>query len=944
MTTHLTPQDAETSSAGGLSFSLKHTNVSQPSVIEHKASLQSITASEDYYSLESASNHSAEAVHDPRAGSTNTLNRYQTPPSRFQSRDHLPQQHHQNASQEEVRKTPMRGQGRRRQSAGESSRVNPIAGTALSGTAAAALTREGGIRRKPVPSTVMEGQEDWPKSEDDISPTRAQSSAAKDINREANAPTPGVDDTPYIRFALDQLTRDEEVRGSRRYPGPSDAPVGAYGYLAREAAPVQSNAERDTFQQPRPIAAREEDRRPQALPGAWPLEQQQEQRQRMFDEPPPRNPKRVVEPSPPFRQLQQQQSNPEPGVFLPVASEGTSQPPLRFLPGILRPLRLGLFLALLLAYLICLLFCAIWCIAHPGLWDYGTFGDGRYFIFQYLPTLLGMILLLWLIQIEVAVYRIAPFIAMSTPLGSVREAGAHLPLYPHGFLLPFAGHFRAKQPMIGSFMIVAWLQIWTIPLLGSSFNVYFFGAPNTGVWRWVATQGAMWAVIGLYILLFISLVLLAVYLARRTTGLKWDPRSLADIAVLLERSNALSESDAEGRFEDSIPQLGYWRTSNRANEVFHTYGIAEKEGRSYSVEDGRIREKSSPVVAPPVSRFSDHAETGSQRHSREKMLPRAGDDEESNGLLGRHNRALPWFLRPSVALLWPIIAIVLLLAFFIVSYIPQTRVSMGFNPDVPAPVNDNGFSGTNFLYSFIPSILAMLVFLFWLDIDFAYRRLEPYAQLSVQDGEGQVAERSLLLSYTAELPGMVTASALANGHWRIAALSFTTLLAAAIPVIAGGVFWAQFYVTKQTVQISAHMPAYYALSVFGALFALAFLLVFPSHAMRKARVPNKATSFADILQLFHQSRILDDVAFHSPATKTDLVTRLLSAPPGAQVSGQLPDAAASKVSLADSVRGFGRARQRALGGLGVMEVSRYAIGRYVGRDGREYDGIDRVRK
>lgn len=45
------------------------------------------------------------------------------------------------------------------------------------------------------------------------------SSAAKEISREENAPTPGVDDTPYIHFALDQLTRDEEVRGSRAYPG-----------------------------------------------------------------------------------------------------------------------------------------------------------------------------------------------------------------------------------------------------------------------------------------------------------------------------------------------------------------------------------------------------------------------------------------------------------------------------------------------------------------------------------------------------------------------------------------------------------------------------------------------------------------------------------------------------------------------------------------------------
>jgi hypothetical protein len=39
------------------------------------------------------------------------------------------------------------------------------------------------------------------------------------MDNNSPATTPGMDDTPYIRFAIDQLTRDEEVRGSRRYPG-----------------------------------------------------------------------------------------------------------------------------------------------------------------------------------------------------------------------------------------------------------------------------------------------------------------------------------------------------------------------------------------------------------------------------------------------------------------------------------------------------------------------------------------------------------------------------------------------------------------------------------------------------------------------------------------------------------------------------------------------------
>ena len=40
--------------------------------------------------------------------------------------------------------------------------------------------------------------------------------ARRAADAELSPPTPGVDDTPYIRFAIDQLTRDEELLGARR--------------------------------------------------------------------------------------------------------------------------------------------------------------------------------------------------------------------------------------------------------------------------------------------------------------------------------------------------------------------------------------------------------------------------------------------------------------------------------------------------------------------------------------------------------------------------------------------------------------------------------------------------------------------------------------------------------------------------------------------------------
>jgi len=587
--------------------------------------------------------------------------------------------------------------------------------------------------------------------------------------------------------------------------------------------------------------------------------------------------------------------------------------------------------------LACLIFCAAWSLIRTGLWNYGTFGDARYFVFEYLPTLLGIILFFWVVQIEVAVYRIAPFVAMASESPRSRERAAQLPIYPKGFVLPYIGHFGAGLPLAGFFMVVAWLQIWTIPLLASSFNVYFYGAPTTGRWRWIALQGAIWAVITLYLLLAIAVILLMVWLkgGKKLTGLKWDPRSLADLVVLVERSNALDAS-----IESEPAQLGYWRTSHRPNEVFHTYGVSDKAARRYSLEDGRLQEKS--PIAPPTSRFSAEPEDieQGQRHSREKMLPRSDDDVTSH----RAGSALPWFLHLSMAALWAIIAFVLLLAFLIVSYLPSITVSKGFMPDVPAPVNTMGFSSTNFLYSFIPALLGMLCLLFWLDIDYAYRRLQAFEALANDDGE--LAERSLLLSYTAEMPFFVTATAVANKHWRVAILSFVSLIVATLPILSGGIFWAQFYIPTQTTRISAHMPAYYALTVFCVLYALSYFLIFPSQKLRHMvhqMGSNSAMSFSDVMDLVHQSKMLNDVAFHSPESKIQLVTRLLSAPPGARIS-QHEEAAQSKVSLADSIRGFGNARQRALGGLGVMEVPRYYLGRYGGRDGREYVGIDRLRK
>ena len=66
-------------------------------------------------------------------------------------------------------------------------------------------------------------------------------------------PTPGVDDTPYIQFAIEQLTRDEEVAGSRHQSNGTESP-----YPVERIIP---NLYRDTrVPQPPPIPPYEDQR------------------------------------------------------------------------------------------------------------------------------------------------------------------------------------------------------------------------------------------------------------------------------------------------------------------------------------------------------------------------------------------------------------------------------------------------------------------------------------------------------------------------------------------------------------------------------------------------------------------------------------------------------------------------------------------------------------
>ncbi|KAL9056165.1 MAG: hypothetical protein Q9162_003126 [Coniocarpon cinnabarinum] len=874
---HIPPAD-DMSRTSPEHFTLRQTNVVTPQ-IEHAQSQQSVTATEDYQSARSSRPGSSGSNEDLIRPANN---RFSTPPSS----PHV----------------AIRESGHRNSNDTDASTLRPRESSEH---------RRSQIRRKPVGSGSSQ-----------YTPMRMSQ-----LEPDTSPPTPGMDDTPYIRFAIDQLTRDEEVRGSRRYPLPGASYVAPEAeprtrYSAGESRPTAHQHQRSTQQQQQ----QQQQQQPRPRQTRYVDGSGSESRANPFEEPAAETYAKEVDmehpnvkpvAASPHRQPRQEAFPPRidsrqsykpvappspPSILVPYDHE---IPPLKFVPATLKPLWLGVYLLLCLLMLTGLAFSGGWSGTHVGLDDYSSFGDGRYFVFQYLPTLCGAFMFLWLLQIQVAVQRISPFIAMSSMSAKSRTQGPLMKMQPTNFLLPDFSNFKAAQPVLGACRFIFWLQIFTVPLLTCLYNVYFYGDAQTGSWRWNTVQGIVWTLFALYLLLTAAIIALLIYFSNRRTGLRWDSRSIADLIAMLDRSNMTTDyinsemfstpKQFQERLGDRSDRLGYWRTSTRPNESFYGIGEEGAETRRYSVQAGRIREK-------PIERSSFPPDTPSTVVN--------GDEESGGSFHGVLRRYLPWYIRPSVVLLLALAAILLFLAFLIVSFVNRAVIH-GFSPLTKISPTAQGFSATNFTYSFIPAIIAHFLFLGWLSIDYAFRRLQPYAAMAARDGHGAPAIKSLLLDYPARLPVSVGINAASNGDWRVLWFSTLSLVAAILPVLAGGCFWAQYYTRDQQVRVAVEPSGYYALCVFLALYAFSIPLVFIG--LHKRRLPHACTSIAEQVSFLYQSNLVGEREWQHPlGSRVDMVTRLISA-------------------RTDREHDYLSGSQ-----------GRFFFGKFVGRDGKTHLGIDRV--
>lgn len=673
------------------------------------------------------------------------------------------------------------------------------------------------------------------------------------------APTPGLDDSPYVRFAIDQLTRDEQVHGPRRADSVSsnnDYPVDrlvwdeGLGYFTRTRTPL-----RHTQTPPRP---KYQSPSPQALP--------------------------------------QRTDSVDPETFIPLDEPEQSllHPPLNYLPMILRPWALSCVILCCLLMTTGVAFCNVWSRRHHGLWNYQGQGGSRYFVMEFLPQLLAAPIVVLNFVVQAAVYRTAPFAIMAAErqIGYVLQG---LPVIPKNFIFPDFSHFQYGEALFGFSLFTIWLSnFFSIPLLSCLFQAKYYTIDGQGVWRWTSVQSVGWTLVAAYALLTVGLLLLLVRFSLQRSGLMWDPECLADLISIIQRSNILHDyehSETVPKVRESLDprilRLGYWKLSMKS-DIF--YGIGEIDA---------------PIRTPSLHQTEKSREK--QPHGLARVnfdLERAGafaNDPRDHHLYSpfARYRWTPWFLRKPSVISWTVIVFALFIAFVVVSFV-HDAVEGGFPPRLPTLPSTGAFSSSNFLYSFIPALIGNFLFLAWQPIDVSFRALQPFVELS--SPQGASADKSLLLAYQSALPLQVTMQAIINRHYKVAWISLMSLISLAIPILSGGVFLALWYPSDNAVRISALMPAFYALVAFCALYAVSFLAIWPG---RLHYLPHDLSTLADLMSFLYQSPLLADKLLREPRSKTDLVTRLIVAPPSERL------------------------------------FPMYGFGIYVGRDGKEHLGIDR---
>ncbi|KAK4042519.1 hypothetical protein C8A01DRAFT_33462 [Parachaetomium inaequale] len=725
--------------------------------------------------------------------------------------------------------------------------------------------------------------------------------------------TPGVDNTPFIQYAIEALHRDRDTGYSAAASGSGSSSSGLV--LAPGHRPESYQRRPPQQQQHPPAPAPLPSRPPAAHPHAEPTRPvtQPQQLPRPFIPGPRESAHSLAE------SLLKKGSRPaQPHEWRPVEKDellasGGDVPPLTFRPWPLRAPALFAFMGLCVLMIAALILSAVYSHLHQGLLEWATIHGGRYFLFRLFPQLIAAFVLLYAQFMVTTMFRMLPFVRLASAVQEEREGALFQELYP-SFLWPrLVGPWNVWVPIL-----VTWLMNFTIPLQSSLFTVILVEQ----TWTWATVQGVAWTLVALYLALLASTIIVWRYWASlESTGLIWDPRSLADIAALVSETNTADDYHGTqlARGRDGIrfalrrraaDRLCYWTWKDGRHGFWHTLGSPMDDANPLPIRDLASGQR--------MQRHDEkHPLTNTTTAADPNPYPTPDDDLEASSP-NTHRTYLPLPLRTSPLLWSTLTATAFLLAIFIATFHPSTRLTAGFPPTLRAAPLPGAFSPADFLFSFIPSLLGTIAFLAFQTLDTHLRVLQPWAAMSSSSDptRGAPAERSLLADYAACAPwGEATLHALRNGHWRVAVISLLSALFALVPALAGASFIA-LTTREGEVRMFANMPVYGILLGLLVLYVAGLAALLPGRGA--FRMPHGVTCLAEVVGylVVGEGGVREEAAFKRCVSRREMAGKM-------GVNGGMPGGAQTRW-----VFGFGENGGDG-GELGVRRVRRFTEKRRV---------------
>lgn len=714
-----------------------------------------------------------------------------------------------------------------------------------------------------------------------------------ELAREAGVITPGVDDTPAIHYALEQLSRDRDTGYSghdsldsdETMPGTNLVAGEDLGYRQATAVPVPLPRSLSSYQTPATPLSREsatplahlQPERDNNEPNNFTLARfnmtkplsplQSEDDRRSFAErvqTPPYGQKDVpwtVDPISSFKPTVATRPGINP-IVMGTDRTGPSRmktaggtPELQYRPQLLWPIHFIILITLSLLMMAALIFCAIYSSEQHGLVAYsGSIYSGQYFTFRILPQLLAACILVYAQAITTTMIRVLPFIRLSSMDRADRERAIYMDLYPRYVLWPrITDRWQIRLPMV-----VTWALYLSLPLQSSLFTVILVD----GTWRWATVQGVAWTLVAMYLVSIVAMGEAGIYWWTRIhhTGLRWDPRSLADVITMISATNVAEQyrgTDLAGKRESirfalkhrRVEKLGYW--PGKDGFVYGLRSMETPTARGY----GGMNEKEHPMSGE--GRYIPPSDLEASAHATEVRY-----------------RFLPWCLRGIAVIASVVTGTVLVVALFVVSFLPSTRISHGFLPLLSAAPGPGAFSPADFLFSFIPSLIGLIMYLLFLELDMHLRILQPWAALASETPRGATANQSILADYAACLPLQTTYRAVRNGHYRLAVVSALSSIFILLPVLGGATFMALTDAKTYEVRMFPSLP------VFGIVLGLCVLYLGGLMALvpfrYTMRLPHGVGCLAEIMGFLMNKELREEEVFRNVRSKAELESRLAS--------------------------------------------------------------------